>query len=141
MSEKRRCESSARCILEKWILTKPNACTAGTRESVLDHVPPIVYTYRYLDIQSYLKKGGELSLYPACNACNGVLGNKALATVEERRAYLYKRYLSKSDHSAWSDDDLEGLGKNLLSMIAAHERKCREMVAKFRSVEKMMAED
>lgn len=113
----------------------------GDDRQCLDHVPPIVYTYRYLNIQQFLKTGGELALYPACLSCNNILGKKALATLDDRRAYLYKWYLDKSNHAAWSDDDLAELGSNLLSMIASHEQKCRDMLAKLRKVERMLAED
>lgn len=61
---------------------------------------------------------------PCCSECNSLLGNKSITTVEDRASYLAerlaKRYKSVLASEAFSEDELEGLGANLKSLISAN---------------------
>lgn len=106
------------------------------RRQTLDHCPPIAQLEN-IDIDRFVKSGGELCLVPSCNECNSILGAKALFTPQERIVHLHEAYAKKIDKffSDWTPDEIAELGPNMRREVLAKQRIVNEWIAKSRNIE------
>jgi hypothetical protein len=92
----------------------PNASTK-------DHVPPITVAAS-LPVDDL----PPLLLYPCCEECNSLLGDRFLLTVEERSDFiagaLRKRYARALKQAHFEEDELEEFGPGLRSMLQTTQR-------------------
>lgn len=91
----------------------------GHIASTVDHVPPKTARDRLLS-QGLRFNAVEL---PACQECNSALGNQALWTQTERKAYvkawLRKRYRKVLTMPPWTEQEISELGERLQDYIRA----------------------
>jgi hypothetical protein len=61
-------------------------------------------------------------LIPACVECNSLLGNKVLWLFAERKEFIAKRLRRRYGRllrlQAWSQDEIDALGRGLRDMVA-----------------------
>ena len=89
----------------------------------LDHVPPLSAVDR-VGMDHIEKQRVSLFKFWCCRQCNGLLGDKELFTVEQRRKYLAKRFMQKHlaliESASWTVDDLSELGRGMRKYVQDH---------------------
>ena len=103
----------------------PSVCAyCGLPSASLDHCPPLSTAYSF-GTEYLIANKVSLYLIPSCFECNVLLGSKVLLNYQERKAFIAKRlrrrYARILKLPAWSDDDIDGLGRGLKSMVKTNE--------------------
>ena len=114
----------------------PALCAyCGAPRQCLDHVPPLRLAAD-MDLDRFRRNGGELLLIPACLDCNALLGSKPLPTYDERLSALYWLYEARIRSRSWSEDEVAELGPGLRRYVEGQDARNRELIAKFRGIER-----
>lgn len=108
----------------------PLCVYCGSPAETVDHVPPVsrIHDYRALRTnESYLR-------LKCCEPCNTMLGDSLQGDVLERidvaKRLLRKKLGRKDVGYLWTEEDLNGLGKNLRSAVGASMRKAQILIGR-----------
>lgn len=106
----------------------PLCVYCGDPADTVDHVPPIT---RVDDCRALCRGREQFLLVKACRPCNTLLKDDLQVDIFERIdavKYRLKRMIKKDDHAlSWSEEELEGLGKNLRSKIVSAMKRIEEV--------------
>lgn len=106
----------------------------GGPRQCLDHFPPISQLDN-IDVSKFLKKGGQLLLYPACLSCNTILNRKWNVDLLDRMDYVAEYYIKKLDKmEVWEEDEINELGPTLKSTILANQYKIQDYNTKLTNI-------
>lgn len=94
-------------------------CGAPATES--DHIPP--QAHRHGIIMNGLASRYPFLIVDSCKECNAILGDRALWTLRDRKAFVKKRlrakYRSLLRMPNWARDELEELGDCLRGFVCS----------------------
>lgn len=94
-----------------------------------DHVFPISLAVNLEcwrpNVKQFLKQG--LNIFPACDECNHLAGNKPFRLIREKRQFiqkkLRKKYFRNSKQVVWDDEELQELKGNLKRYVIVKQNK------------------
>jgi len=92
----------------------------GDQATTIDHTIPLIFIHQITNEQRKIMED-KLVRVPACRECNGFLGSKVFATLEERKFYvktrIYKKHKKDIELPDWTTEELKQLGDNMFAIV------------------------